>query len=315
MSFRVSRYQGFKVAGLMVAACWGVTVSGAEQRAPSTLPGGRSYKLVWSDEFDGNRLDESQWSSRTNFWGKRACWFAAPEDGAVTVSDGCAHLRIVKRADGSYCSPQLQTGALVWDDIDFRPAQGVSWPFPKRQPPKFMHKFGYYECRAKLQSKAGWWSAFWMQSPDQGATIDPKRSGIEADIMESFDPGRYIVHAFHYNGYGADYKRFNAQRAPYTPTPDSAWKVNFPISLDDFHTFGLLWESDGYTVFVDGKQSGHKVGQVGDEAVSWTEQFILVTTELKGFRKYGKPDPEVIEACAAGDEFTVDYVRVYDIEK
>jgi len=282
--------------------------------ALSLLPPGKMFKLVWSDEFEGDRLDASKWSYRTNFWGKRATWFAGPEDGAVIVKDGCAHLKIVKRADGSFCSPQLQTGELVWDSIDFRPAQGVSWPFPKRQSPKFMHRFGYYECRAKLQGKAGWWSAFWMQSPDQGATIDPRRSGIEADIMESFDPGRYIVHAFHYNGYGADYKRFNAQRAPYTPTPDSAFRVNYPISLEEFHTFGLLWEKDGYTVFVDGKQSGYKVGQQGDEAVSWTEQFILVTTELKGFRKNGKPDPAVAAAQAAGDAFVVDYVRVYDVE-
>ena len=65
-------------------------------------------------------------------------------------------------------------------------------------------------------------------------------------------------------------------------------------------------------MFVDGKQSGHKVGTVGDEAVSETEEFILVSTELKGFRKDGKPEPEVIAACASGDEFVVDFVRVYD---
>ena len=114
------------------------------------------------------------------------------------------------------------------------------------------------------------------------------------------------------NGCGPVYKRFNAQRAPYTPTPDSAWKVNYPISFDEFHTFGLLWEPDGYTVFVDGRQSGYKVGKLGDEVVSEPEEFIFVSTELKVFRQDGKPVPEVATACAAGDEFTVDFVRVYD---
>ena len=273
-------------------------------------------KLVWSDEFDGDTLDLSKWSFRTNFWGSRASWFAAPEDGAVTVGGGCAHLRIVRRPDGSFCSPQLQTGALVWDDMSLA-ATGrgaLKWPFPKREKARFMHRFGYWECRARLQRMPGWWSAFWLQSPDQGATTDPRRSGIEADIMESFEPGRYIVHAFHYNGYGADYKRFNAQRAPYTPVPDSAFKRSYPVSLDEFHTFGLLWEPDGYTVFVDGVQSGFKVGSEGDEAVSHAEQFILVSTELKGFRKNGAPDAEVEAAWKAGDEFAVDYVRVYDFE-
>ena len=282
--------------------------------AASLLPSGRDFKLVWSDEFDGTALDVSKWSYRTNFWGKRASWFATPEDGAVTVKDGCAHLRIVKRADGSYCSAQLQTGGALWDELAPKSGNGVVWPFHRRQPPKFMHRFGYYECRAKLQRKNGWWTAFWLQAPANGATLDPRRSGVECDIMESFFPGTHIVHAFHYNGCGKEYKRFNAQRAPYTPTPEGAWNLNFPITLDEFHVFGLLWEPDGYTVFIDGKQSGHKVGKLGDEVVSETEEFILVSTELKGFRKNAKPDPEVIEAHAAGDEFVVDYVRVYDLQ-
>ena len=69
----------------------------------------------------------------------------------------------------------------------------------------------------------------------------------------------------------------------------------------------------GYTVYVDGRQSGFKVGRGEGEAVSETEEFILVSTELKGFRKNAAPDPEVKTAHAAGDEFVVDFVRVYDI--
>ena len=288
-------------------------------KVPSALPSGRSFRLVWQDEFDGTSLDASKWSYRTNFWGRRASWFAAPEDGAVEVKDGCAHLKVVKRPDGSYCSPQLQTGGALWDELLPPPppstSTSISWPFRPRATPKFLHRYGYYECRARLQRKPGWWSAFWMQAPANGATLDPRRSGVEHDIMESFEPGRYIVHAFHYNGCGPEYRRFNAQRAPYTPTPEGALNVSFPISTDDFHVFGLLWEEDGYTVFIDGKQSGHKVGRGPGEAVSETEEFILVSTELKGFRQRNAPDPEVAAACAAGDAFVVDYVRVYDIER
>ena len=299
------------LAVLASVACVGF--GPVEGEAPSLLPTGREFKLVWHDEFSGDRLDESKWGYRTNFWGRRAVWFAAPEDGAVEVKDGFAHLKIVRRPDGSYCSPQLQTGGLLWDELDPKTGNGIVWPFRPREKPKFMHRFGYYECRAKLQSKAGWWTAFWMQSPMNGATLDPRRSGVECDIMESFDPGRHIVHAFHYNGCGPEYRRFNAQRAPYTPTPDSAWKVSYPISTEEFHTFGLLWEPDGYTVFVDGRQSGFKVGKDGDEAVSETEEFILVSTEIKGFRANAAPDPEIEAAYAAGDAFVVDFVRVFDI--
>ena len=280
--------------------------------APSLLPGGREFRLVWHDEFDGMALDASKWSFRTNFWGRRATWFATPEDGAVEVSGGLARLRAVRRADGSVCSPQLQTGALLWDDLAPAEGPGVVWPFRPREPPKFMHRYGYYECRAKLQSQGGWWTAFWLQAPANGATLDPRRSGVECDIMESFEPGRHIVHAFHYNGCGPEYRRFNAQRAPYTPTPEGALNVTFPISAGEYHVFGLLWEPDGYTVFVDGRQSGHKVGRGEGEAVSETEQFILVTTEIKGFRTGRGPVPEFAAALAAGDEFVIDFVRVWD---
>ena len=44
--------------------------------APSLLPAGRTFRLVWNDEFSGDALDMSKWSYRTNFWGKRAPWFA-----------------------------------------------------------------------------------------------------------------------------------------------------------------------------------------------------------------------------------------------
>ena len=284
--------------GIMVSAAT-VLSAAVEGEAPSLLPAGREFRLVWHDEFSGDRLDESKRSYRTNFWGRRAAWFAAPEDGAVEVRDGFARLKIVKRPD----------------ELDPKTGNGIVWPFRPREKPRFMHRFGYYECRAKLQSRAGWWTAFWMQSPMNGATLDPRRSGVECDIMESFDPGRHIVHAFHYNGCGPEYKRFNAQRAPYTPTPDSAWKVSYPIATEEFHTFGLLWEPDGYTVFVDGRQSGFKVGKDGDEAVSETEEFILVSTEIKGFRANAAPDPEIEAAYAAGDAFVVDFVRVFDIEE
>ena len=63
----------------------------------SLLPPGKSFKLVWHDEFDGDRLDESKWSYRTNFWGSQAHWFATPEDNAVEVKDGFLHLKLVKR--------------------------------------------------------------------------------------------------------------------------------------------------------------------------------------------------------------------------
>ena len=286
---------------------------------PSILPTGFRFKLVWHDEFDGDRLDESKWSYRTNFWGRRAHWFATPEDGAVEVRDGFLHLKLVKRADGQFVSPQLQTGELVWDvpHIANKAVTTGFWPLPKRKKPKFMHRYGYYECRCRLQQMPGWWSAFWMQTPMQGCSLDPRRAGIEHDIMESFEPGEVLPHCFHANGYGADYLGFRVPRKPKGMRGDAHNKAN-SVKLDktQFHTFGLLWEPDGYTLYVDGEQRGPKVGQGDGEAVSQTEEFILVTTEAKWYRNKqmtGEGVPELEDAVSANDDFVVDYVRVYDI--
>ena len=250
----------------------------------AALPDGRKLKLVWSDEFCGDRLDESKWSYRTNFWGNRAHWFATPEDNAVEVKDGLLHLKLVKRPDGQFVSPQLQTGELVWDvpHISSKSQTTGFWPLPKREKPKFMHRYGYYECRCRLQKMPGWWSAFWMQTPMQGCSLDPRLAGIEHDIMESFDPGEVLPHAFHANGYGADYLGFRVPRKPKGVTNAEHNKAN-AVKLDtvEFHTFGMLWEPDGYTFYIDGKQHGPKVGGGEGEAVSQTDEFVLVTTEAK----------------------------------
>ena len=292
-------------------ACDEVVV--AEGRAPSLLPSGHRFRLVWHDEFDGDRLDDSKWSYRTNFWGMRAHWFATPEDHAVEVADGLLKLKLVRRADGQFVSPQLQTGEVVWDVPHKIDPKGF-WPLASRERPKFMHRYGYYECRCRLQRMPGWWSAFWMQAPMQGASLDPRRAGIEHDIMESFDPGEVIPHCFHANGYGAEYIGF---RCPRMSRAD-AMKSLILADTETFHVFGLLWEPDGYTLFVDGRQHGPKVGGGEGEAVSQTEEFLLLTTEAKWYRKdhmTGKGVPELEAACAAGDAFVVDHVRVFDIER
>ena len=295
-----------EIASLPVACSESRTVEGREA---SLLPNGRKFNLVWNDEFDGTALDESKWSYRTNFWGRRAHWFAAPEDGCVEVADGKLHLKLKKLPNGQFVSPQLQTGGLIWD-IPHVPNPSGFWPLPKREKPKFVHKYGYYECRCRLQKMPGWWSAFWMQSEQQGCSLDPAISGIEHDVMESFDPGEVIVAAFHMNGYGPDYRGFRIPAA-YDEEPKFEGKLNLAVDTENFHTFGLLWEPDGYSIYVDGRLRGRN-----DAAVSHVPEFLLLTTEAKWYRNNhmtGKGVPELDGAARAGDDFVVDYVRVYDI--
>ena len=60
--------------------------------------------------------------------------------------------------------------ALCFDapcDKTKRPPSGNDpfWPLAPLEEAKFEHRYGYYECRCKLQKfPEEWWSAFWTQS-------------------------------------------------------------------------------------------------------------------------------------------------------
>lgn len=300
-------------AAMVAVNC--ITSTPVRGEAPSLLPAGVKLALSWHDEFDGDGLDETKWSYRTNFWGMPATWFARPEDGCVEVKGGCCFLRPRKLPGGRVVSPQLQTGELVWDRLPVF-SHGF-WPYGKMDPPKFVQRYGYFECRCRLQRERGWWSAFWMQSETQGACLDPARAGIEHDIMECFNPGHPKSHNFHYNGYGANHVEFSAEREH---KGDENWY--YSVTPGEFHHFGLLWEPDGYTVFIDGMQAGYKVGADAKykEAVSHVPEFVLLTTEICGGRDSRKDGrdyakrPDVVGLMAKDDSFAVDFVRVYLLE-
>lgn len=260
----------------------------------SLLPEGKKWKMVWSDEFDGTELDTSKWDYRLYMSGKRhKCWGT---DGVKL--DGASNVIFsVYEKDGIICSSQLQTGYNYMDEplIHEENSGGrLVWPFAKFREQKYLKKYGYFECRCKLQKKEGWWSAFWMQSPIIGSSIIPEISGVETDIMESFHVGEIIPHTNHYNGYGADHKSIQAGNG----------KKN--ISLEEYHRFGMLWDKNGYTFFVDGEEDGHI-----DGPVSHVPQFILISTEIFGYRTQENCATEEAK-LAVGDTFTVDYVRVFD---
>lgn len=276
------------------------TVEGHE---PSFLPSEKNWTLVWADEFDGTTLDTTKWDFRLDFWGVRG---AAYTDRGVSL-DGCGN--VVFRPvviDGRLCSAQLQTGALLYDQLDLEGAiknrmaheTGNNpwgdieiWPFKPLQKPKFMHRYGYYEARVKFQKRPFWWSAFWIQSPNTGSTADPATSGIESDIIENFCDGQ-LTSGNIYGGYGKDFA-------------ESA-RIHYPYVEDhEYHRVGLHWSPDGYVFYLDGKETART-----SAPVSHTDQFILLSTEVKGYRHDQIPTEFTDEDL--NDCFIADYVRVFD---
>jgi beta-glucanase (GH16 family) len=268
-----------------------VPVAGHE---PSFLPAGLDFQLVWNDEFDGLELDRSKWDFRLSMMGRRhPAWV----DHGVRLDGRGNVIFDLLVEDGRPVSAQLQTGYNFMDE----PVQQTTflndhlqWNIGKLHRDKFTHCYGYYECRCRLQSRTdAWWSAFWMQSPVIGASLDPAETGSELDIMECFASGEIVPHNAFTGGYGLDCKRMS---------------VGGVRGLDPaaFHRFGMLWDEGGYTFYVDGKEDGRIT-----DYVSKRPEFILISTEVKGYR-YESHQPVPAAFDAAGDTFVVDYVRVFD---
>lgn len=265
---------------------------------PSILPDGK-WELVWNDEFDGTELDRTKWDFRLNMMGKR---HPAWTDKGVHLDGESNLIFSMLEEDGRPVSAQLQTGYNFMDEPVVPTMFGKSylqWPIGKLKKPLFAHTFGYYECRCKLQKMADkrWRSAFWLQSPVIGASLDPAWTGTELDIMECFESGVVKPHNAFTGGYGLDMQRISVGGVS-------------GLDQDEFHRFGMLWDETGYTFYVDGKEDGRI-----DQCVSRCPQFILISTEVTGYRyKDHQPTPESYEAIGK-DTFAVDYVRVFDLVK
>lgn len=260
---------------------------------PSYLPDGK-WKLVWADEFDGTELDTTKWGFRLNYWGKPG---KAYTDKGV-VLDGNSHIELHRtERDGYYVSPQLQTGSNSFDV----PVTGTDnpwgneneiWKLGILEKPKFEHRFGYYECRCKFQNHPeDMWSAFWTQSASIGTRFEPEWCGIESDIMECFVKNE-VTSGNIMNGYG---KQFVEQ-----------CRIRYPLeeTADGWHYFGMDWQPDGYVFYCDGKETARC-----SENVSLVPQFILLTTEVQGYRRN---QPRKVGEKFIDDAFIVDFVRVFD---
>ncbi len=155
----------------------GVAAQEVRDDLPSA-PQGKTWKMVWHDEFDGAKLDETKWTPRPE--GKRKGGWWTPK--AVSL-DGKGDLVVKTYREGE----KVNDGCIV--------TQG-----------KFERAFGYYVARVRFQKQPGHWSAFWLTCPGVGKVGDGGRDGTEIDIMEKPWLDERVQHTFHWDGYGKDHK-------------------------------------------------------------------------------------------------------------
>ncbi|MCL1910233.1 MAG: glycoside hydrolase family 16 protein [Kiritimatiellaeota bacterium] len=175
----------------------------------------KNMKLVFEDNFDGDKIDESKWTIGGD----------GPHRGGVlrkanSQLDGDGHYEMLFNPDG---------GTFACAALN---SQG-----------KHEFKYGYFECRAQLNKHEGHWFGFWLTGNGVNAVTGDGRGGTEVDIVEA--PWRYedkVSHALHWDGYGDDHATDGF--APKVPGIQSGW-----------HTYALDWQPEGYIFLIDGKET------------------------------------------------------------
>ena len=141
------------------------------------LPDGKSWKLVWSDEFEGKTIDSTKWDLPD---GKRRDHWWSPQSAFL---DGKGHLVLrTEEREGKFYSPCVRTKG------------------------KYEKAFGFFTTRCKLPKEPGHWTAFWLYKDVVNKVGDDGRDGTEIDVFEwPWRDGR-VQHTLHWDGYGSAHK-------------------------------------------------------------------------------------------------------------
>jgi hypothetical protein len=165
--------------------------------------------------------------------------------------------------------------------------------------PTFMHKYGYYECRCKLPTQKGWWAAFWLSRRSSGHRSTAPRRGRSRHSGDIFRLWRHLQHDH--------LTQLPLGRLRTGPSQQRPCGLDAERDAGRVPPFRRRLESDGYVFYVDGEETNRM-----EEAVSDTEQFILLSTECDGYRNEERQPSEDLRRAVLPDAFIVDFVRVYD---
>ncbi|HYP46000.1 MAG TPA: glycoside hydrolase family 16 protein [Propionibacteriaceae bacterium] len=242
--------------------------------SPTPRGAAGKWKLHFSDEFTGNRLDLDKWRPnwRSNVdsgitppvnTAERSCY----DPRQVTVSGGALNLTASRR------SCRLQDGTtyayasgLVESSHDYEFTYGFTEARMYLPPNKDKTKGPIGSCGPN-------WAAFWINGYD--ATVS------EIDVMECLDHS--VGWTYHWDGY--------KQKASSVP---SRWRQAMPPATGGWHTFGVNWQPNLLEFYYDGVKVGSRT-----KAVPKDPHFLIANLAVTG----SKPTvPQTLK---------VDYIRVW----
>jgi beta-glucanase (GH16 family) len=239
------------------------------------------YSLVWSDEFNGDKLDESVWNYNTggNGWGNNELQYYTTRPENIRLANGCLEIEARKE---NYENREY-TSARIY-------SKG-----------KKSFLYGKMEARIKFPGGKGTWPAYWMM----GESGSWPKCG-EIDIIEHIGSqdtrASFALHTQEKNG-------MNGKNWHNTHFFD------YPLS-NDFHVYGVEWcqeEENGKDCIrftVDGVEYAtaweNKIGD-HDSWPFYKPHYFILNLAIGG-NMGGKVDDAIFNQKRI---MYVDWVRVY----
>ena len=239
------------------------------------------WKLVWSDEFDGERLDFNKWAVEENAHGggNAEQQFYVERHENVRVENGCLVLEARREVFELLGEKRDYTSGRI------RTKHRADW------------KYGRVDVRAKLPVGQGLWSAVWML-PTHEPYGGWAASG-EIDIMECLghEPNT-VLGNLHYGG-----------RWPDNVHTGKSFVLENGTFAEEFHVFSLEWEERTIRWYVDGALYQTQTewrSDGGPYPAPFDVAFHLILNVAVGGRLSGLPDA----STTFPQRMLVDYVRV-----
>lgn len=197
------------------------------------------YQLVFSDEFNGTKIDLEKWTFADYMSGSSDLVTLTSSDVAAVIPDpetsgnGILRLTASKYSDGKYkTTKSITTGQTM------------------------TFKYGYLEMRAKVPIGMGVWPSFWLKSDTSagGEALAAKLGyngnapyHTEVDIFEVF--GDHLAVPNLHKWWKTEEQRTSSDGLP---NAQAGTDRTFDISDGGWHTYGMLWTVDEISMFVDG---------------------------------------------------------------
>ena len=233
----------------------------------------QTWKLIWSDEFDGQSVNTSNWTyetgTGTNGWGNNELQYYTSRPENVTIENG---MLVITARQESY-SGRNYTSARI-------KTQG-----------KKSFRFGKIEARMKLPIGQGSWPAFWMLGDNITFVGWPKCG--EIDIMEHINSENKVYGTLHWDNSG------------HVSKGGSTF-----CDVTQFHVYSIEWNESIIQFFVDGQSYYYQSIANGINSTDeFQNPFFIILNLAIGGNWPGNPDGTMQFPI----KMYVDYVKAYEL--